>query len=122
MKSINIPIELWGKDHWSTLAYIETVIVEQQYFSIKKDQRMRTHSHHKELMHIDGSDEYGTRLNNKKEIFYHDDWDCVYDAEKEKLVNIKDNKVTFTEYGYHILASLRKHKSEGGNFSNFKIK
>lgn len=23
----NIPMNLWGKDHWTTLAYIETVMI-----------------------------------------------------------------------------------------------
>lgn len=129
MKTQQISIDLFGKDHWSTLAYIETVIVENTFYELKSDSHMRTHSHHKNLLGkhqqmfgMGTGDKYGTRLNNGEEIFHHDDWDCIFDAEKEKIVKIENNKVKFTDYGYSILAQLRKHKSEGGSFSDFKIK
>ncbi len=37
-----VPVELWSKDHWSTLAYIETVMVEHGgRFEVGWDPRMR---------------------------------------------------------------------------------
>jgi hypothetical protein len=99
---IPAPMALWGGDHWSTLAYAETVLVEHQgRFQVGWDPRMRQaperfsdHWWHmpKPLRpKADSSEESGpvrgvtmdesatTRLNDGSRIPGHDDWSCISD-------------------------------------------
>jgi hypothetical protein len=91
MEAPEIGIERWGKDHWSTFAYIETCAVEG--LAVDAD-RMRTHPR----LHLscfqakrhggefaDGSN-YPTRLKGGEEVAPHDDWSCVEDMIAEGLL------------------------------------
>jgi len=133
---MNIPIEQWGKDHWSTLAYIETCIVDQQVVADiggldKRKMRCnpKTHPHWAHLP--DWSHDNGTRLKGYKSkeetpdllLPTHDDWDCVEDMEAENLVmicSVANCWVSLTNEGRDIASQLREHKSKGGNFSDFE--
>ena len=121
----HIPISKWSKDHWSTLAYIETLAVDNKGIAVPNIMRMRTNHESHPFMCIghDGS-KYPTRL--KDGIAEgHDDWNCLEDAVREGL--LKDigtgiNKMySITEYGLSILSVLREHKIKGGTFSNFVV-
>jgi hypothetical protein len=135
----HIPIEQWGKDHWSTFAYIETRTVDGK--GLVDNQRMRCNPRlHRELANIspfsrvvDGSGS-PTRLKNGEEQYCHDDWSCVEDMVKAGLVTAEFRikyfdrvfggnivRVKLTEKGLEVAAALRAHKANGGNFSNFEI-
>lgn len=45
----NVPVLLFGKDHWSTFAYIETRLVDHGGFYIAVDPRMRTLAHNRRI-------------------------------------------------------------------------
>ncbi len=75
------------------------------------------------------SPEHGTRLSDGTYLPWHDDWCCVQDMQEAGLfvghpkpaawdvgVSLK-----LTEKGHTVAAALRKHKAEGGTFSNFKM-
>lgn len=135
-----IPIELWGRDHWSTLAYLETHDVDHGGFKVQFDPRMRQNREHfrtllknkSSNLGIAMSPDYGSRLNNETYAVNHDDWNCVQDFAHigflmigKKVISpddIQPNRVLhLTEVGRNYAFQLREHKANGGNFSNFKI-
>lgn len=137
-----VPIEQFGKDHWSLLAYIETCCVESfdECGQVIHD-RMRTNPDRNiELgatkQSMSGNtwkDEYSTRLKsfpwskNEKEkakhrVSGHDDWDCIDDLEKAgfvRLISYVNGFIEITEAGLAMTAKIRAHKAGGGYFSNF---
>lgn len=110
MKAPEIEIARWGKDHWSTFAYIETCAVEEQ--GVDAD-RMRTHPRlhlrcyqMKREMSLrsgmgDGSG-YPTRLNDGTSVAPHDDWSCVEDMIAEGLLE------TAPHASYYSVGSQRR--------------
>lgn len=129
-----ISIELWGRDHWSMLAYFETVQVERGFFRVEFNARMRQKRHHLRVMpgrrgDYDGipmRPEHGSRLNNGTYIENHDDWDCVQDFANAGLLKQSPEKVdvnerlTLSDRGHEFCAALRRHKASGGSFSSFR--
>lgn len=136
-----VPMNKWGKDHWSTLAYIETVMVEVQGFQVGFDARMRQKRRTFRVMHeqcpqpkrpsrggmgIPMEPKYGSRLNDGTSLEGHDDWDCVQDMAVEGLFTVGVEGVEpgatlqFSEKGLNLAQALRKHKIGGGVFGNFQ--
>ena len=62
--SRHVPMDRWGKDHWSTFMYVETRCVDHG--------GKLNHSHMRE----DGI-QHPTCLSNGDTIPYHSDWNCV---------------------------------------------
>jgi len=128
MSEPSVPLARWGKDHWSLLAYIETVCVDK-HGEIDL-QRMRCDpDRHPQFLYLRGiGDElacktkYPTLLKGG-ELPDHDDWDCLDDLEAVGLVeNIgftMEPRYTMTERGHGVVAALRKHKASGGKFAEF---
>lgn len=85
-----VSLHLWGKDHWSTLAYAETCAVDGQALEIA---RMRCDwERHPSLissMHSLSGKKYPTRLAGGVDLEDHDDWDCLYDAQNAGLLTIQ---------------------------------
>jgi len=121
----HIPMVNWGKDHWSTFAYIETLAVENKGIAIPDGRRMRTilKKHSFSTNDLDSS-EYATRLKTG-EISNHDDWDCVEDAIREGLLEEvgtpTKKSYKLTTLGQTIAGQLRTHKMKGGVFGDFKV-
>lgn len=116
-----VPIEKFGKDHWSTFAYIETRIVD--YKGLPDRRHMRTHAKlHPMLGHLDGS-AYPTRLKNGETLVEHDDWSCLDDCEEHGLLENIGTGVNrcykLTESGKKVAAALRDHKAAQKNFADF---
>jgi hypothetical protein len=142
-----VPMERWGKDHWSTFAYLEVRIVDHKG-RIAHD-HMRCHMRRHPAMHAakrraiafgpaDGS-QYPTKLRDG-ELPDHDDYDCVDDMIAAGLVTVtmppapagtlvtglvEAESMTRAAYaltpglGQPIAAQLRAHKGIGGKFSTF---
>lgn len=119
-----IHIANWGKDHWSTFAYAETLAVDNKGIIIPEATKMRTnHKIHPFFMNpIDGS-KYPTESRNGDILHGHDDWDCLDDAVKNGLlidIGTGINRVfKLTERGRTVANLLRDHKSKGGKFEDF---
>ncbi len=81
--------ELWGKDHWSTLAYAETCTVEGHPLSLG---RMRCDVTRHPLLASCRvpytGQKYPTRLRDGVELPDHDDWDCLCDAQQAGLIKV----------------------------------
>jgi hypothetical protein len=92
MSGTNIPIEKWGHDHWSTLAYIECRCVD--HGGKLRNANMRTdYQRHPLLLDRCGLGDprgakYPTRLADGSEQANHDDWDCLNDMAAAGLLTV----------------------------------
>lgn len=120
-----IPMDEWGRDHWSTLAYIETRCVD--YKGRIDIRNMRCNGvRHPGLAHLAvtfDQFEHPSILHGGKTEPEHDDWDCLYDMEAVGL--LVDNGtginalVALTETGWAMAHRLRRYRAEGGNYQDF---
>jgi hypothetical protein len=121
--SPQIPLALFGKDHWSLFAYVETRIVDYRgevaNVHLRADWRINEHRKHK------GGDAraYPTRLKNGETASPHDDWSCIDDLVREGLLVWNGTGLhpifALTEQGRDAAAKLRQHKGDGGVFATF---
>lgn len=145
-----VPMEKWGKDHWSLLAYVEDRCVNGRAIDgvgnvgeIDK-RRVRANEQTHPLLAVNSSavkwnESWGSRLRGyfafadradpaKAEaagfqLRAHDDWDCLDDLEAAGLVDILsmiNGYVTMTPKGQAMAAQLREHKTNGGQFASFE--
>lgn len=80
--SLPIPPKDWGRDHISTFAYA-MACVHTNRGRVERP-RMRVGSHRPGLRHLPadaygGEGEYPTRLRDGREVYGHDDYDCLDD-------------------------------------------
>ena len=120
---MTIEINKFGKDHWSTLAYVETCNVDNK--GVMDRRRMRCNpDKHPLLAHTpQWSSSYSTILRDGVLEDGHDDWDCINDLEAAGLVepiSLVNAIVLLTEKGKLVSAQLRVHKMGGGKFGNFQ--
>lgn len=128
-KETATPIEKWGKDHWSLLAYINTLTKGRM-----DNNRVRTNPKAHPLMvggmvaRIIDKDfkskpyAYPTRLKDGETIPEHDDWDCLDDLDAHGFVNIISlaNCVALvTPKGAKAAQALQAHGLLGGKYSTF---
>ncbi len=110
---VDIPVARFGKDHWSTFAYVETRCVD--------------HGGKMDLRHLRGYNGdcsmYPTRLNDGVDLFNHDDGDCIADLVAAGLLdgwpNGRGDHYAMTPKGTVVAGKLRAHKSAGNNFATF---
>lgn len=124
----NVPMSSWGKDHWSTLAYIETRIVDYKGRPDSDHMRCDPERHpglagRSPISYGIRDKKYPTRLKGKQESHDHDDWDCLEDAVAEGLIEWKGTGMypvfVLTDRGRTVCAALRQHKQDGGQFAQF---
>lgn len=116
----HVPMDQFGRDHWSTLAYLETVAVDHggriAFQRMRCDRTRHPHYAHMPL-ELEGG-RYPTRLKGGVERDDHDDWDCLDDLEAAGLVlSIGTGAqpiVKMTPEGLRIAAALRKHRADSG--------
>jgi len=117
-----VPPELWGKDHLTTLSYIETVCTDHK--GIPSAARMRHWPGRVLRGDIDrdrlptvGNDKgYPTRLRGGDELTEHDDWDCVEDMVQAGLILWEGTGMypilKLTDKGWAVAGVLRKCRAE----------
>lgn len=117
----------FGKDHWSMLAYLETLCVDaKDEFGLIDKTKVRCNSSTHPLLSQNGfawKESWGTRLNSGV-LENHDDWDCLDDLENEGLVEVfslTQGIVKMTSKGMAVASELRNHKASGGYYSNFLL-
>lgn len=82
-----VPPESWEKDHYTTLAYVETRLVDDGEFVVQADPRMRTKRRMYRILREHGGSGGGHPMTPEQGSFLqggvyaagHDDWDCVCD-------------------------------------------
>lgn len=123
-----IPIEQFGRDHWSTFAYIESRCVD--YCGAPDREHMRCdparHPGHANSANRLGGGllvKYPTRLAGGVERADHDDYDCADDLAAAGLIEIGGTGLypiyQLTARGREVAASLRAHKALGRGYSTF---
>lgn len=122
-----ISMKAWGKDHWSTLLYLETRVVD--------------HDGHLAPPQMRSGSEYPTRLKAGK-VSHHDDWDCVVDMIEQGLVTLNAGPHAFdptrtsgrqlhrfcadgalvglTDLGWKVAHQLRRHQAETRRSGTFE--
>lgn len=119
-----VPVEKFGRDHWSTLMYIETRAVD--FRGIVDLEKMRTdperHPEYMTALKVMASSgkKYPTRLAGGVDLPNHDDWDCVDDMEAAGfLVSIGTGTrpaYKLTDSGWAVASRLRQRRA-AGNFT-----
>lgn len=137
----------WGADHWSTLGYLETRIVDHR--GMINHDHMRCHGDRHPFMLVakrrsgllGGGDgrAYPTRLRNGETAERHDDYDCIDDMIAAGLVGVVMppapdatlvtglveselmTRATYylTEAGQAVAGELRAFKGAGGTWRRF---
>lgn len=133
-----VPMNLWGKDHWSTLGYVESVSETNAGFQVGADPRMKTNRRHARVLQacprpkrssgflpgVVMDPAHATRLKDGTQVENHDDWACLQDFVAEGLfqfgAEVEPKKVLrLSERGLALTAALRAHKINGGTFATF---
>lgn len=117
----SLDMSMFGRDHWSTFAYVETLCVDGD--GTPEKERMRClDARHPLHAHSDSS-AYPTRLKDGTTISQHDDWDCVHDLIVAGLMEDVGSAVNpcfrLTPRGFAVAALLRRHKAEDGRYATF---
>lgn len=130
-----VPLDNWGKDHWSTLGYLVSRVTGCE--GLIDNRRMRCNSRvHREFAHMMSSGSGYPTITKHGEVERHDDWSCLEDMVSLGLLKawfrIKDAeavfggceaKVELTDLGWKVARLLTEHKAkgEGHTFSNFTL-
>ena len=128
-----VPLELWGKDHWSTLGYMETVCVDYNGLPELRMVQCNPARHPQYVAYMpitaqpmDGS-KYEIRLAFGKSIPGpdYDEWDCIEDMVSLGLLEDVGFNMTpqyrMTPLGNEVVSKLRSHKAAGGSFGSFHL-
>ncbi len=143
--STPITPDRFAKDHWSLLAYVETLCVDGKDGMGRIDKtRMRANPERHPLQALNEfaapwKSAYSTRLAGYTGFAQrddvaaataagvmaegHDDWDCLDDLQAAGLVEIfslSNGFVKLTKRGMQVVHQLREHKAQGGTFWNFQ--
>lgn len=137
------PMEVWAKDHWSCLAYINSIMTDMGGFQVGFDGRMSQNRRNFRVMQqfcpnpkrpnpanaaMVMDERYSTRIREGEErtsIRGHDDHCSVQDMANAGLFTVGaddydvGDTLTFSEKGYAVSAALARHKQEGGNYADF---
>lgn len=116
---MTIEIARWGRDHWSTLLYVEDICTNGSGEPVAE--RMRQWPGRPvrgKLLTAMGPPEggnkgYPTRLNDGTEVAEHDDFDCVEDMVDAGLVEWRGTGLRpvfrLTALGWAMASALRQH-------------
>lgn len=138
------PVSKFGKDHWSMLAYVETLCVDRKSGVGTIDPRKarcNEGSHPaKSFSPVAWKQSFSTRLlgyfyfqeradvdkavGAGLQILGHDDWDCLDDLESAgfvEITSVANSFVRMTPDGLIASAKLREHKANGGMFAGFVL-
>ncbi len=105
-----IPPQEWGKDHWTTLLYVETRVVDHNGIINNAHMRQR-------------NPKYPTFLKGGAKEAGHGDYDCLNDMLDAGLLTVEgswDNPISLTDRGWNIAGQARRYRAEnGGNWDSF---
>ena len=124
-----VSVEHFGKDHWSTFAYLDCRATDNKG-TIDREHMRCDQDLHPGLRNsanrnsAKGDRKYPTILRGGIQLENHDDWSCFEDLEAAGFVKWEGTGfnpiVVFTELGNKIAGKLRAHKKSGGSFSTFE--
>ncbi len=117
-----VPIREWGRDHASTLLYVEARCVDHRGVLKNENMSCNARRHRKLLVGAMSAgtiaprrwkDEYSTRLREDQESG-HDDWDCLEEMAGAGLLTfaIKDKKPGFPFEGGEVVVKLTREGAD----------
>ena len=130
-----VPLSGFGRDHWSTLLYVESVSVDCQGFQVGCDPRMKSTARHLEelaacprprratatrALPMPMRPEHASRQLAGGVFEDHDDWDCLRDFAAAGLLDVPGGDlaagqvVHLSPFGMDLAAKLRQFKATGG--------
>jgi hypothetical protein len=128
-----VPVEKWGQDHWSTLAYFQAIAVDHK--GVIDNRKMRCNPRlHREFAHdlpMGDASRYPTRLKNGETMDKHDDWSCLEDmvaagfitSEYRQVKQVpfgnSEARIAFTPTGFSVVSALLFFKAQGGKYADF---
>lgn len=129
----SIAPDRWGRDHWSTFAYIETRVVDHKGVPERHHMRCSVKLH-PGLVHqtpfstLDGQ-KYPTILKGGERLPDHDDWSCADDLEAYGLIKQEGTGIhpvfVLTDLGKTVAAALRQRLAEhvipGSAYDSFEV-
>ncbi len=140
MVEIKVEVKDYGKDHWSLLAYLETLVVDgatpakmtAKIDAVKMRCNIGKNGHLADFRQTrPWKKEWGTRLvgyfkdgdnDETRRLDEHDDWDCLEDLEEAGFIEVLSLANFFFKMeikGMKIAAQIRSHKAGGGVFATF---
>jgi hypothetical protein len=126
MESKKTPVEKFGRDHWSTLLYIETRVVDHRGVLDNRNMRCNPKGRHPHFAHIPWEKDYPTRLAGGATRSKHDDWDCVEDLIAAGFLEWNGTGANpvfaLTDEGWRVVSALRRHRAEGAGVATFVYK
>lgn len=118
-----IEMKRFGRDHWSTLAYIETRCVDHKGVPGLDQMRCNPDEHPGLCGRGGWSGKYSSKLKDGSQVEGHDDWHCVEDLEREGLLRWEGTGMhpifVLTDKGWKVAGQLRRHLAEGKGASKF---
>jgi hypothetical protein len=116
LKPLEIIPALFGRDHWTTLLYLEHCITDHQGEPEREKMRcsvkrhpMLAAPHHTEPCHP-------TRLRDNVLLDSHDDWDCAHDMVNagwlEELGTSMHPRFQLTDLGWQVAGAVRRLRAE----------
>lgn len=139
-----VPETLFGKDHFSTLAYAETVMVDCGGFQVGADPHMRAGRRHFRVMMeecrkpkrvkagnlasncVVMDRKYSTALKDGTVVDGHDDFHCLQDLAAAGYFETPADEMQpgvvlkLSDRGREVVSALRNHKTSGGTFASFE--
>lgn len=128
----SVPLVRWGKDHWSTLAYVAACVAKHRGYLRLEKMRCNPLLHHRLVPRgtsLAASSAYApTHLAGGRTIEKHDDWSCVEDMIAAGLVTMseegnatagKSPRFALTAAGRLLAHALAVHRTCGGQFETF---
>lgn len=123
-------VELFGKDHWSTLAFVETRCVDYKGVLDQDKMRCNLNRHaafagpvQRRSLIMQWQENWGTRLSDGTMLSDHDDWDCLIDLAKVgyiEIIDIDSAVVKMTPAGLEVVQKLRIYRTETGRYTDFR--
>jgi hypothetical protein len=111
-----VPVDRFGRDHHSTLLYIETRCVDHGGKVIDENLRCDPKRHPGHGHNGRWDPKYGTRLVDNTVLSAHDDWDCIDDLEAAGLIERHGSTINpifrLTTAGYAMASTLRRDRAE----------
>lgn len=124
METLHIKSLQFSKDHWSTILFLETQIVEKAF---PIDRRRLRINETKRIFNngnpFGWNDDNSTKLKDGTIISGHDDIDVIDDLEDEGYIKNNGTHIniypTLTNKGWKLCQDLRKHKANNGSYKGF---
>lgn len=124
MRHRPVPIEQWGRDHWSTFAYLMACVTTKagriDHRRMRCDRQLHPGLAHEASLY--GGPCPPTRLKGDKQKRKHDDWDCLDDIVAAGLLThvgtgIHPGIVQALPPAWPIAKWIWKVEAEGGRWS-----